>query len=303
MSDLCASPPKDAFVAFGSTGLWAGFLDDASATEAVATAQRLEAAGVRAVWLQEHSGLDPFVRAALYLAGTERLGVGLGVAVIHGRDPEGMVAAAATIEEAFPGRFVLGLGVSHRRLVEARGHAFTPPIPTMERYLAAMDTSGRKRSLPPRVLGALGPRMLELAGRCADGAHTYLMPVAHTAAARAALGPDRWLAPTQLVAVDGDGPWRDTVRTFIGWCVKMPNYARGLARYGFDADDVATITDRLVDAVVVPNDAGAITARIEEHRDAGADHVVVQYIPRPPADAATVTSLVGSSPRIFHLGD
>jgi alkanesulfonate monooxygenase SsuD/methylene tetrahydromethanopterin reductase-like flavin-dependent oxidoreductase (luciferase family) len=97
----------------GDLGLWAGFLDQLPAPEATALVCDLEAAGVGTVWLQEYSGVDTFVRAALYLSATTRLTVAIGVAVIYARDPTAMVAAASTLEEAFPGRFVLGLGVSH----------------------------------------------------------------------------------------------------------------------------------------------------------------------------------------------
>ena len=207
--------------------------------------------------------MDPFVRAALYLAGTTHLVVAIGVAVIHGRDPAAMVAAASTLEEAFPGRFVLGLGVSHRGLVEARGHQFTRPLAAMAAYLEAMDRFDRRR-LPPRVLGALGPKMVALAGTAADGVHTYLAPVAHTATARATLGPDRWLAPTQLVAVDPDPDcWRDSVRPFLRFCLSMPNYTRHLLRFGLSDADLATMSDALVDAVVVPDHPDALPARVE----------------------------------------
>jgi probable F420-dependent oxidoreductase len=266
----------------GAIGLWAGFLDRLPTDEAVAFACDIEAAGVDAIWLQEYSGVDPFVRAALYLSATSRLIVALGVAVIYGRDPEAMVAAASTLEEAFPGRFVLGLGVSHRDLVEARGHEFRPPIVTMESYLAAMDRARLQRRLPLRILGALGPHMAALAGRAADGAHTYFSPVNHTASIRAAIGPDRWLAPSQMVALAPNGEqWREAVRSFLQLCLGMPNYTRNLRRLGFTDEDLATTSDALVDALVVPDDAQQLHARIGAHRAAGADHVVLQFVPPP----------------------
>jgi probable F420-dependent oxidoreductase len=268
----------------GAVGLWAGFLDRLPADEAVAFARDIDAAGIRAIWLQEYSGVDPFIRAALYLSATTRLRVALGVAVIYGRDPEAMVAAASTLEEAFPGRFVLGLGVSHRDLVEARGHEFLPPVPTMAAYLAAMDLARRRRRLPLRILGALGPRMVDLAGRATEGVHTYFAPVAHTASLRAAIGPDRWLAPSQLVALPPDGEhWRDAARSYLQLCLGMPNYTRHLRRCGFTDEDLATTSDALVDALVVPDDAHHLAARIDAHRAAGADHVVVQFVPPPSA--------------------
>jgi probable F420-dependent oxidoreductase len=268
----------------GEIGLWAGFLDHLPAADAVAFAREIETAGVGVIWLQEYSGVDPFVRAALYLAATTRLAVALGVAVIYGRDPEAMVAAASTLEEAFPGRFILGLGVSHRDLVEARGHEFRPPLATMESYLAAMDLARRRRRLPLRVLGALGPQMVGLAGRATDGVHTYFAPVAHTASVRAAIGPDRWLAPSQLVALAPEGEdWREPTRSYLQLCLGMPNYTRHLRRCGFTDDDLATTSDPLVDALVVTDDWLHLRARIDAQRAAGADHVVLQFVPPPRA--------------------
>jgi len=266
-------------------GLWAGFLDRLPAADAVACARDLEAAGVGTIWLQEYSGVDPFVRAALYLAATSRLTVALGVAVIHGRDAEAMVAAASTLEEAFPGRFVLGLGVSHRALVEARGHAVASPLAAMADYLAAMDARVGRRRLPRRVLGALGPRMVDLAATAADGVHTYFSPVAHTAGVRAAVGSEAWVAPTQMVAIGaaGDG-WRDEVRPYLQLCLGLPNYTRNLRRFGLTDDDLASTSDRLVDALVSPDEPAALRARLDEQRAAGADQVVVQFVPPPAAD-------------------
>lgn len=261
----------------GEIGLWAGFLDKLPAAEAVATARRLEDAGVGTIWLQEYSGVDPFVRAALYLAATERLVVALGVATIHARDAEAMVAVSSTLEEAFPGRFVLGLGVSHQALVEKRGGAVGKPIATMRAYLESMDAIRGHRALPPRVLGALGPKMIELAGTAADGAHTYFSPVAHTTAARASMGPGRWLAPTQMVGLE-----REATRDYLELCLGWPNYTTNLLRFGLEQDDLTTTSDRLVDALVVP--AGAVTERVAEQRAAGADQVVLQFVPPPPAD-------------------
>ena len=259
-------------------GLWAGFLDRLPAAEAVEAAKRIEAAGVGTIWLQEYSGVDPFVRAALYLGATDHLVVALGVAVIHARDPEAMVAVSSTLEEAFPGRFVLGMGVSHRALVERRGHAYTAPVPTMRSYLQAMDDTAGRRRLPLRLLGGLGPKMVALAGEAADGVHTYFSPVAHTAAAREAIGPDRLLAPTQMVSIDDAG-----IRDYLQLCLGMPNYTKNLQRFGLTDDDLATTSDAVVDALVVRDEPEALQQRIAAQRAAGADHIAIQLVPPPRA--------------------
>ncbi len=135
-------PPGQGVVEANTLGLWAGFLDRLPLSEATSLAQRIEACGVDTIWLPEWKGVEPFIRAGLYLAATDRLTVATGVANAHARDAEAMVAAASTLEQAFPGRFVLGLGVSHRAVVEGRGHRFPPPLTFMRSYLDAMSSAG-----------------------------------------------------------------------------------------------------------------------------------------------------------------
>jgi len=277
----------------GGVGLWGGFLDRMALPDAIAAVGDVEAAGTTAVWLQEYSGVDPFVRAGLYLQATQRLSVALGVATIHARDPHAMVAAAATLHEAFPGRFLLGLGASHRHLVQARGTNYARPLAAMRRYLAGMDADAGTRVLPPRFLGALGPQMTKLAGTATDGVHTYFCPVAHTAATRDALGAHAWIAPTQMVADDEAGPgWRDRARSYLKVCLDMPNYRRNLRRLGFTTADLDTASDHLVDALVADATPASLGARLDAHRHAGADHIVVQFVPPPPA-AAVLGRLTG----------
>jgi probable F420-dependent oxidoreductase len=264
------------------SGLWSGWLDRMSAAEAIVAVQSLERSGVGTIWLQEFSGVDPFLRAALYLGATERLTVALGVATIHARDPEAMVAVAATLHEAFPGRFLLGLGASHGHLAATRGGSYARPLSAMRDYLAAMDVAAGKRLLPPRFLGALGPKMLDLAGVATQGVHTYFSPVAHTDAARRSIGPTAWLAPSQMVAHAARGPaWRDVARPYLSLCLGMVNYRQNLMRFGFTEADLDGPSDALVDALVVPDEVGALEARLQEHGEAGADHVAVQLVPPP----------------------
>lgn len=269
----------------GDVGLWAGFLDRLRSTEAIAAVRSIEDSGISTIWLQEYSGVDPFVRAALYLGATDRLTVALGVATIHARDAEAMVAAAAALHEAFPDRFVLGLGASHRHLAEARGGTYDRPLTTMRTYLDAMDHAAGRRALPPRVIGALGPRMMELAGERTSGIHTYFAPTSHTANARRSVGSDGSVAPTQMIAIgESDEAWRERVRPYLGLCLGMPNYRANLHRFGFSEADLDAPSDALVDALVVPDEPTAIRARIDAQRAAGADHVVVQFVPPPPAN-------------------
>ncbi len=265
-------------------GLWGGFLDRLPTTEALAAVRDVEQAGIGTVWLPEFSGVDPFLRAALYLGATESLTVAFGVATIHARDAEAMVAVASTLQEAFPGRIAFGLGVSHRHLAEARGGTYRGPLDAMRNYLTAMTATAGGRQLPPLFLGALGPKMIELAAAAPAGIHTYFCPVAHTRAARAAVGSGPWLAPSQMVAIDAGGrKWRDRARGYLGMCLGMPNYRSNLLRLGFSEDALATQSDELVDALVVADRPSALRERIHQHRDAGADHIVVQLVPPPAA--------------------
>ncbi len=276
MSSAPSAPPE-------GLGLWAGFLDRMPTNSALAAVRDIEDAGVAVIWLQEYSGVDPFVRGALYLQATQQLSVALGVATIHARDPEAMVSAAAALHEAFPGRFHLGLGYSHAHLAAARGASYARPVDTMREYLMAMDAAAGRRPLPARFLGALGPRMSELAGTLTQGVHTYFCPVAHTAGVRAALGPSAWIAPTQLVAISGGPGWQDEARGYLALCLNMPNYRANLRRLGFTDVDIDTVADRLIEALVVPDSPAALADRVAAQRAAGADHVVLQLVPPPSA--------------------
>jgi probable F420-dependent oxidoreductase len=269
------------FLGTNTLGLWAGFLDQLSLPDAIATAKKIEAFGVDTIWLPEWSGVEPFIRAGLYLAATDRLTVATGVANAHARDADAMVAAASTLEASFPGRFVLGIGVSHRTVVEGRGHMFPPPLTFMRSYLDAMSVAARSHPMPPIVLGALGPKMLQLAASSASGAYSYFCPVAHTIAARRLLSPRSWLISSQMVSDASSDDWRDRVADYMGLCLSMPNYTTNLERFGFDARDFANPSDALIDSLVVADDPELLKDRIALQLQAGANHVVVQFVPPP----------------------
>jgi probable F420-dependent oxidoreductase len=275
------SSGRPEFVGTNTLGLWAGFLDQLSLPDAIATAKKIEAFGVDTIWLPEWSGVEPFIRAGLYLAATDRLIVATGVANAHARDADAMVAAASTLEASFPGRFVLGIGVSHRTVVEDRGHMFPPPLTFMREYLDAMSVAARSHPMPPIVLGALGPKMLQLAGSSASGAYSYFCPVAHTIAARRLLSPRSWLISSQMVSDASSEDWRGRVAHYMGLCLSMPNYTTNLERFGFDARDFANPSDALVDSLVVADDPELLKDRIALQLQAGANHVVVQFVPPP----------------------
>ena len=164
----------------GPVGIWTGALDALEVPAARDQVAALDAQGWDALWFGEAYGREAFSAAALYLGACQRMAIATGIASIYGRDAVAANAAARLLEEQFPGRFVLGLGVSHAPLVERlRGHSYGRPLAAMRDYLDALDAArylaAGGQVAPPRVLAALGPKMLELARDRAAGAHPYLV--------------------------------------------------------------------------------------------------------------------------------
>ncbi len=190
-----------------------------------------------------------------------------------------------TLNEQSGGRFLLGLGVSHKPFVEGiRGHVYGPPVATMKSYLEAMAAVDYMSTLPaeapPVVLAALGPSMLALAASHAQGAHPYLVPPEHTAAAREIVGPDSWICTEQKVLLETDAAKaRSVARQALAIYMGLPNYRNNLVRFGFTDDDFENGgSDRLVDALVAWGDEKAIEARLQAHLDAGATQVCIQAL-------------------------
>jgi probable F420-dependent oxidoreductase len=269
----------------GRIGIWSANLDSPPIEQLPAIARELEELGYDALWIPVVAGRDPFVKAALMLAGTERLVLATGIATIYRSDPIAMASVWKTLTDAFPGRFLLGLGVSHRPTVEGlRNHEYGPPLTAMREYLDGMDAApyfARPPSAEPvRALAALGPKMLALAAERAVGAHPYFVPVEHTAQAREILGAGPLLAPEQAVVLETDPEQaRAIARTHLAMYLPLPNYMNNFRRLGFGDDDVLKGgSDRFVDAIVAWGDVDAIAKRVAAMRDAGADHVCVQVI-------------------------
>ena len=267
-------------------GIWTHALDGQPVGRARELAAEIEELGFGALWLPELAGRDPLVAASLYLDATSSLVVATGIASIYGRDTLAMACGHKTLTEAYPDRFLLGLGVSHAPAVEGlRGHTYGPPLTAMREYLDAIDVAPyfacAPTTPPTRVLAALGPRMLELARDRAAGAHPYFVPVEHTAFARDHLGPDALLAPEQMVVLDTDPEKARTIaRRAMKTYLNLPNYVNNLRRLGWNDDDIDHGgSNKLVDAIVVWGDEAAIKARVDQHHAAGADHVCIQVLP------------------------
>ena len=252
----------------GRIGIWAGDLDNYSMADVRDAATAIEDAGYGTLWYPEMTEREAMAQAGILLSVTQRIVVAAGAADIYARDALTASAAQRTLDEAFPGRFLLGLWESHPSIAEdIRGHRYGPPLATMRAYLNAMDSDP---SGPPRVLSALDPDMLELAGERTWGAHPLGMPVEHTRNARKILGADALLAVAQLVILDPDRSGSaDLAHAYAA--ALLPNRRALLDGLGFEQID--SLDDRLVDALVVRGSVDDIAHRVEEHFEAGADHV------------------------------
>ena len=272
-------------VSLGRVGVWSWAPAGAPAAELPQWVAEIEELGYGALWYPEAVGKESLSTGALLLSWSKRLVVASGITNIWARDPMAAMNGARTIGDAFPGRFVLGLGVSHSHVVASRGHEYGRPVPTMRAYLDAMEAAvyrGHEPAEPvPIVLAALGPLMLDLARERTAGAHPYFVPVEHTALARERLGPDRKLYVEQAVILEPDDVRaRELAREHTSFYLGAENYRNSMLRLGFeeaDLDDGGS--DRLLERIVAWGDEGAIRSRVKAHLDAGADHVCIQTLP------------------------
>ena len=268
----------------GRVGLWSADFDLQPMAEAQEAIAEVEEMGYGAVWVPEAVLREPFASTALLLSATKKIVLATGIASLHARTAQTMQAGWKTLTEAFPDRFVLGIGVSHAPMVTGvHKGAYDKPYSTMVEYLDAMDAgvyfSPAPSTTPRRVLAALGPKMLQLAALRGDGAHPYFTPVEHTAFARDTMGGEAFLAPEVAVVMETDATKaREIARTYMKTYTRLPNYANNLKRFGFTDDEIVEQNDRLVDAIVGWGSIDHVVARIKEHFDAGANHVCVQVL-------------------------
>jgi probable F420-dependent oxidoreductase len=279
---------KPSSMTLGQIGIWTGAFERHPAGKTQEAAAELEQLGYGAVWYSEATGRESLTQAGLLLAATLRMVVATGIANIYGRDPFTMACGQKTLSEAYPNRFLLGLGVSHIPLVEQlRGHSYAKPVETMTAYLDAMDAA-RYDSFAPastaRVLAALGPKMLQLAAKRADGAHPYNVPPEHTAKARQLLGIGPLLCTEQAVVLETNPTKaRQIARAFLKIYLTLPNYTNNFLRLGFTEEDCRNGgSDHLIDAIIAWGDLDAIRNRIRAHQSAGADHVCIQALTVDP---------------------
>jgi probable F420-dependent oxidoreductase len=269
----------------GRVGVWSFTLEAQSAAEEREAAAQIESLGFPAIWFPESvTSREVFSHAGWLLASTEHAVIASGIASMWARDPVAMANGWRMLTDAYPDRFVLGIGVSHAPSVTRRGGRYERPWTHMREYLDGMDRAASSalepEAEPRRMLAALGPRMLELAAERALGAHPYFVPVEHTAFARRRLGPEPVLAVEQTVVLDPDpSSARSSARRFAARYLQTTNYANNLKRMGWTDTDIAGGgSDAVIDAVVAWGDVDRIANRVRAHLDAGADHVCVQVV-------------------------
>ena len=267
-------------ISVAGTGVWNSALRYGDAGEVAEVVAELEALGYSAVWVGDIGG-DLFGSVAALLAATKNVVVATGIANIWLRTPEETARQHAKLSAEHGRRFLLGLGVSHAHLVErVAGERYERPLARMRAFLDGLDAADVPVPVDERVLAALGPKALTLAGERTAGTHPYLTTPEHTATARAALGDGAIVAPEQGLILETDpGKARAIAREFLSRYIVAPNYTNNWRRLGFGDDDLADGgSDRLVDALIAWGDEEALAARVRAHRDAGASHVCVQVL-------------------------
>jgi probable F420-dependent oxidoreductase len=288
----------------GKVGIWF-FLDAMTAPESAQFAQTVEKAGYKVLWVPEAVGREPFAHATYLLDHTESLSIATGIANIWARDAITMAAASKTVAELSGGRFVLGIGVSHKPLVSnLRGHSYDKPYSYMKEYLPKMKSALYRAPEPkeevPIVIAALHPKMLALSAAQTRGTHTYFVPPEHTAKARAQIGPEPWICAAQAVILERDATKaraaaRQYMKTYVP---RLPNYTNNLKALGYpDADFANGCSDRLVDDIVAWGSEEKIRDRIEAHLQAGATHVCILPIRADNESLPDLRALEAFAPR------
>jgi probable F420-dependent oxidoreductase len=264
-------------------GVWSAQLRYGDAQESAEAAAELEDLGFTALWIPDVGG-PVFDAVGHLLRSTKSTVIATGILNLWMHAATDVADSFASLTAEHGHRFLLGIGVSHAPLIDSKEPGrYRKPLAATRAFLDELD--GTALPVPPgeRVLAALGPKMLELSASRAGGAHPYLVTPEHTAQAREVLGQGPLLLPEQTVILcDGRDAARDIGVEWLRAYLALPNYANNLLRLGFTPDDLATVSDRLFDAVIAWGDEDAILRRVGEHQSAGADHVCVQALDADP---------------------
>lgn len=269
-------------------GVWSSQLRYGNPDKVAEAAAELEELGFTALWVPDVGG-PVFDSVDRLLGATRQVVIATGILNLWMHTPAETAANYASLTAAHGDRFLLGIGVSHAPLIDAgEPGRYRRPLAATREYLDGLDAAEQPVPIENRVLAALGPKMLALAATRSRGAHPYLTTPEHTAAARAELGEGPLLLPEQGVVLSTDAAEARTIAAdFLRGYLVLPNYANNLLRSGFTEEDIASISDRLIDAIIAWGDEDAILRRIDEHRAAGADHVCVQVLTGDPKEFPT----------------
>lgn len=210
------------------------------------------------------------------LEATTTLVTATGILNVWNNDPAETAAADAQLREAFPGRFMLGVGIGHPEATSD----YRRPLTTMRAFFDGLDAARASPPVDERCIAALGPKMLDLAGERSAGTHSYFIPVEHTKVARERLGAGKLVAPEIACVVETDRDRaRGVARSYAELYLGLSNYTQNLLDYGFTEADLADGgSDRLIDTIIPHGTAGQIAEAVQAHLDAGADHVCLQAL-------------------------
>jgi probable F420-dependent oxidoreductase len=266
---------------FRKLGVWFS-TDRLDAPGLRALASRVEALGYGSLWYPESQLWESLSLGAHLLNSSNTLLVGSSIANIYARDAVTARNGIRVLSAISGGRYILGLGVSHKPMVEGlRGHEYEKPIPAMRRYLEGIgsrDTPAEAAKLPV-MIAALRPRMLQLAATHTRGALPYLVTPEHTEKARAILGKGKLVVEQKVCLNANASEAREYARAEVNRYQAMPNYRESWKSIGFTEDEITGQgSDRFIDAMVAWGDLPAIRRRIQEHLDAGADQVAIQPV-------------------------
>jgi F420-dependent oxidoreductase-like protein len=304
-------------------GVFAGVGDrwDGSVSDLIVRARDIEERGFASLFLPNIFGLDAIVALALVGRETRRIELATGVVPTFPRHPFAMAQAALTAQDACGGRFTLGIGLSHRVVIEDfLGLSYAHPARHMSEYLevlapllrgekvshrgeqfrvsGGLDVPGASRV--PVLVGALGPRMLDLAGRWADGTLTwmtgartlgeYTVPRILRAAQGAGRKGARIAAGFPVVVTNDPDGVREWLRSRLKIYGAMPSYRAMLDREGMsEAGDVAIVGDER-----------QVRAELQRLRDAGVTDLVAA--PMEAESGAVELTLEVLAAQIGELG-
>jgi probable F420-dependent oxidoreductase len=270
-------------VKLSGVGIWSSQLRYGDQAEAAEAAAELDELGYTALWIPDVGG--PVLDSVAHLLScTARTVIATGILNLWMHDPADVAHSYASLTAEHGDRFLLGIGVSHAPLIDSKQPGrYRKPLAATRSFLDGLDSAQQPVPVKSRVLAALGPKMLELAKTRSAGAHPYLVTPEHTARAREALGSGPLLLPEQTVILcAGRDAARPVGTDWLRSYMALPNYVNNLLRLGFSSDELASVSDRLFDAIIAWGDEDAILRRVGEHQAAGADHVCIQALEADP---------------------